>query len=231
MDERPEIIVCIGDFGDFPSLNAFDRPGSKTFEGQRLEDDLRCVGEAMDKLLAPLNRYRRKCKGKARYKPKLVMCLGNHEDRITRAIESNPRTLDGILSLKKLPYEEWRVIPFKKSVSIEQISMSHYFGSGIMGRAISGEHIGATMCNKLHTSAVQGHSHIFNIAERTRPDGKKLFGLACGCYVHPDYSEDWCLNSTHLWWRGVILIETDGKGYYNEFRAVTQRQLKKRYAN
>jgi predicted phosphodiesterase len=218
--EKPQIIVCIGDMADMPSLSSYDR-GTKGFEGRRYKKDVSAVIDAQKKLFTPINRVRG-------YKPKLHMCMGNHEDRIVRAVNTTPE-LDGAIGLHDLKYEDfgWKVTPFKRSVVIQGISFSHYFTSGVAGRPISSVHIGHALVTKLHCSAVQGHSHLFNHSEQTRPDGQKIFGLSAGCYSHPKYTESWCQDTEYQWWRGVIMLEgLDGEGYYNELRAVTQRSLK-----
>jgi len=178
------------------------------------------VIDAQEKLFAPIKNVRG-------YKPKLHMCLGNHEDRITRAVNTTPE-LEGAIGIEDLKYKEfgWKVTPFKKCVTIKGITFSHYFTSGVAGRPISSVHIGYALITKLHCSAVQGHSHLYNHAEQTKPDGQKIFGLAAGCYSHPKYTETWCQDTEYQWWRGVILLEgLDGDGYYNGIRAITQRSI------
>ena len=217
--EKPDAVVCIGDMADMPSLSSYDK-GTKGFEGRRYYRDVNAVLDAQDKLFAPIRKAKK-------YKPKMYMCLGNHEDRITRAVNSSPE-LEGAIGLDDLCYEDygWKVTPFKKCVTIKGITFSHYFTSGVAGRAISSVHIGNTMISKLHCSAVQGHSHLYNHAEQTRPDGQKIFGLSVGCYSHPQYTETWCQDTEYQWWRGIIILEgLDCEGYYNSKRAVTQRSI------
>ena len=106
VDEQPDIIVCLGDFGDMPSLSSYDK-GTKGFEGRRYKKDVDSILDAQDKLFAPIRKFnenKRKRKEK-QYKPKMHMCLGNHEDRIDRAINSAPE-LDGAISMKDLHYEK-----------------------------------------------------------------------------------------------------------------------------
>ena len=64
--ERPQVIVCIGDMADMPSLSSYDR-GTKGFEGRRYKKDVKAVIDAQKKLFAPIKRIRG-------YKPKLHMC-------------------------------------------------------------------------------------------------------------------------------------------------------------
>jgi len=228
LKERPDVIVCIGDLADMQALSSFDK-GTKGFEGRRYRKDIDAAINAQTRLFKPVLTYnKRKAKNKEKqYKPRWVMTVGNHEDRIDRAINASPE-LDGAIGQFDLKYEEfgWEVVPFKESITIAGIGFSHYFSSGIMSRPISGEHIAASLCNKLHMSAVQGHSHLFNHAERTRPDGQKIFGLSVGCFSHPDQIEGWNKNSHHLWWRGIVILDDcDMNGYYDELRAITLRKL------
>ena len=230
--ERPEHVVCLGDWADLPSLSSYDK-GTKGFEGRRYKNDVASAIDAQDNFFGPLrrlNEQKRKNKEK-QYKPKLYMCLGNHEDRITRATNSAPE-LDGAISIDDLQYKKfgWKVIDFKSSLTLFGITFSHYFTTGISGRPISSVHLGHTLVSKLHCSAVQGHTHLYNHAEHTRPDGQKIFGLSAGCFSHPDYTENWCRDTEHQWWRGLIVLrELDGEGYYDEIRAITLRKLIRDY--
>ena len=177
------------------------------------------------------NEQKRKNKEK-QYKPKFYMCLGNHEDRITRATNYAPE-LDGAISIDDLQYKKfgWKVIDFKSSLTLFGITFSHYFTTGISGRPISSVHLGHTLVSKLHCSAVQCHTHLYNHAEHTRPDGQKIFGLSAGCFSHPDYSESWCMDTEHQWWRGIVMLEDlDGEGYYDGVRTVTLRKIMKKYS-
>ena len=217
---KPDTIVCMGDMADMPSLSSYDR-GTKGFEGRRYKNDVDATLDAQERLLRPIQRARG-------YKPVMHMLVGNHEDRIGRAVNSTPE-LDGAIGLKDLEYEKhWKVTQFKKCVTIKGITFSHYFTSGIAGRPISSIHIGHTLVSNLHCAAVQGHTHVYNHSEQTRPDGQKIFGLSAGCFSHPDYTETWCADTEYQWWRGIIILEgLDGEGYYNGIRAITQRKLLK----
>lgn len=228
LKEKPDVIVCIGDFADMPSLSSYDK-GTKGFEGRRYKKDVEAVHDALTKLHTPVNRYnaRRQKNKEKQYKPRWVMCLGNHEDRINRAVNSQPE-LDGAIGIFDLKYEEfgWEVYPFMDAVVIEGIAFSHYFASGVACRPISGENIGKTLIAKNLMSSVQGHSHIFDHSERSRADGIKLFGMSVGTFSHPEAKEGWNAGSHHMWWHGLVYIkETDGLGYYDNIETITTRKL------
>src|SRR5271166_5340735 len=106
-ERQPETIICIGDFADMSSLSHYDK-GKLTGEGRRYKKDLEVVADAQARLFTPII----KVKG---YKPRLIMCLGNHEDRITRAIQDDP-TFEGQHGMEDLQYEQfgWEVHPFQE---------------------------------------------------------------------------------------------------------------------
>ena len=53
--KQPDVIVCIGDFADMPSLSSYDT-GKKAFEGRTYKADIKAVHKAMDALTGPLVR-------------------------------------------------------------------------------------------------------------------------------------------------------------------------------
>ena len=69
--KKPDVVVNIGDFWDFPSLSSYDK-GKLSFEGRRLKADIEIGNKGMDLLLAPI-------KQEADYFPRMIFTLGNHE--------------------------------------------------------------------------------------------------------------------------------------------------------
>ncbi len=105
VEKLPEVIVCIGDFADMPSLSSYDT-GKKSFEGRTYKADVRAVHKGMEALLGPLLKFQekqRKLKKKV-YKPRMILTLGNHEDRKTRAVEYD-RKLEDLISIENLNYD------------------------------------------------------------------------------------------------------------------------------
>lgn len=232
LDTKPDVIVCIGDFADMPSLSSYDK-GTKGYEGRRYKKDIAAVHDALEKLHAPVIKYnkRRQQNKEKQYKPRWVMCLGNHEHRINRATNAQPE-LDGTIGIEDLRFEEygWEIVNFMDNIVIEDIIFSHYFASGVANRPVSGENIGKTLIAKNLMSSVQGHSHIFDHSERSRADGVKVFGMSVGTFSHPEAREGWNSGSHHMWWHGIVLLkETDGRGYYDSIETITTRKLMRDY--
>jgi len=108
--KKPDVIVCIGDFADMESLSSYDK-GKKSFEGRSYQKDIWAAREAMDALLTPLFKYNadRIKWSKKQYKPRMVLTLGNHENRINRAVDMQ-RELEGLMSVDDLPYQDWDAV-------------------------------------------------------------------------------------------------------------------------
>ncbi len=230
VEEQPDTLVCLGDFADMASLSSYDR-GTKGFEGRRYKKDVAATQDALECLHAPIRAYNREqAKGhRTRYKPDLVMCLGNHEGRITRAANSAPE-FDGTISVDDLGFEGygWRVHDFLEPVLIAGISFCHYFPSRT-GRALGGERVASSLLGKKLQSVVVGHGHNIDYAERARPDGSRAFALSAGCMAHPAYEEPWCKGAREDWWTGVVMLEGAAEGYYKRLSFVTLKQLEEMY--
>lgn len=183
-EKKPEVIVCLGDFADMPSLSFYDK-GKKSFEGRQYTKDLEAAAEAMESLMTPIlaEQERLRKNKEKRWKPRMVLTLGNHEDRISRAIEED-RKLEGLISIDDLPYQDWEVYPFLEIVSVDGINYSHYFTSGVMNRPCTSAR---QLLTKKHQSCVQGHVQTLDIATDYRADGTTITGLFAGCCLTPDH--------------------------------------------
>jgi hypothetical protein len=232
VEAHPDVVIQIGDFADMPSLSSYDK-GKKSFEGRRYERDCAATIDAQERLWAPLNKAPHR--GLRPWSPRKIMTTGNHDGegagRIGRFQNDSPE-MAGKVSIDDLGYRRfgWEVYDFLTPVTIDGVTYCHYFSSGISGRPISGESIGKTLCNKLHTSAVQGHSHLYDHSERSLPTGKKIFGITCGCLTHPEMIETWSKSFVQMWWRGIVMLrDLDGEGYYDSLQTITLRKLMRDY--
>lgn len=226
LDERPDVIVEMGDWADMPSLSSYDR-GKKSFEGRRYTKDVAAARDARERFAAPIKDHNLKYPKDA-YKPTLVALGGNHDEgRIARVIQDQPE-LDGLISYKDLGAEEygWQYVPYQNSINIDGIQYSHYFPSGVMGRPIGGEHPASTLLKKLFTSATVGHMHTRDFAERTRADGRKICGLVSGCFF--EHNEAYANAANNIWWRGAIMCHDVKQGYYDP-HFFSLAAMKKRY--
>jgi hypothetical protein len=212
IEKQPEVILCIGDFADMESLSSYDK-GKKSFEGRRFSKDIEAAKDAMCAFLTPLWEYNdRALKSKHKqYKPRLVMCLGNHEDRINRAVNEDAK-LDGLISTDMLDYavDGWEVHPFLEVVTIEGVAFSHYFQTGVMGRPASSAQ---AQLNKKHQSCIAGHQQGLQIASGFRADGSMVMSIIAGsCYEH---DENYLGPQGNKHWRGFLMLHDVRDGAFD----------------
>lgn len=220
-DKKPDVIVNIGDFADMPSLSSHDKPGSKSSEGRRYEDDIFSVQEGMRLLMAPIREEMKR----SGWSPRLVMTLGNHEDRIRRAVEETPK-LEGKIGMPDLHYEEhgWEVVPFKKPIVIHGIAFCHFFPSGALGKPIGSAR---ALLTKKHMSCIAGHQQGRDIAFGYKGDGTQIIGIIAGsCYEHDeDYMGH---HENQIQWRGLYILNDVVDGAFEE-NAVSLKYLRRKY--
>lgn len=204
LDRRPDVIVHLGDHADMPSLSSYD-VGKKSFEGRRYVADIEAANDAFDILCAPMekhNKLRAKHRN-PRYRPELHMLLGNHDDRISRAVNDDPK-LDGAIGLDDLNYAAhgWTVHPFLKPVEIDGVWYAHYWAAPMSGRPYGGT--AASRLSKIGHSFVMGHQQTLDYAVRFLSNGQQQFGLVAGaCYLHSEGYKSWTGNAH---WRGVVVL-------------------------
>lgn len=211
--KQPDVVVHIGDFADLPSLSSYDI-GTKAFEGRRYKDDIAAAHTGMTELLSPLWEYNKKQSktGKKQYKPRQVITLGNHCERINKAVNADAK-LEGVLSMADLGYEDfgWEVHPFLKPVIIEGIAFCHYFPSGVLGRPTT---TARALLNKMHMSCFAGHMQGRDIAFAKRADGRELTAIISGSFYMHD--EDYLSPMTNQHFRGVWMLHQVRNGSFDE---------------
>lgn len=211
VDKRPDIVVCLGDFFDFPSLSSYDR-GKLSFEGRRLQEDIASGKAAMELMLRPLRQLqeRQQLNKKKIYRPRLVFTLGNHEERLNRLSNEMPE-LAGFVGYDLLELEKsgWEVYDFLKPVEIGGIYFCHYMQNHFTGKPLAGSAL-----NQLKTvgrSFVVGHKQILDVAMLPTIDGDMRIGIVAGAaYPH---MESYKGHQGNHHWRGIFLLHNCKNGY------------------
>ena len=202
VDKQPEVIIHLGDHWDMPSLSSYDK-GKRSFEGRRYNLDIEAGLAGMDALLKPIWDYNanQKKKKKAPYKPRMVATLGNHEDRITRAVDLEP-ILHGTIGIQDLRLEDygWEVYPFLKPVEIGGVWYAHYFHPSHSAQPYGGK--ASTKLTNIGFSFTMGHQQGKDIAEKHLANGKTLRGLVVGSFYQHDETYKGPQGNNH--WRGCI---------------------------
>lgn len=218
-EKRPDVIVCIGDFADMPSLSSYDK-GKRSFEGRRYRHDIDAAKRAMDLLMAPILK-------EPGYQPRLILTLGNHEHRIVRATDNEP-LLDGTIGLEDLAYDQWgwEVVPFLKPIVIDDISYCHYFYHPNTGKPYAGSNL-ETRLKTIGMSFTMGHQQGLSIAIRDLANGKRQRGLVCGSFYQHEEEYRGYQGNGH--WHGIIMKHEVQDGNY-DLLEVSLNYLRRRYS-
>jgi hypothetical protein len=227
VDKKPDVIVMIGDWFDLPSLSSYD-VGTRSFEGRRYTNDIEAGVAAMEMFMRPIkDEQNRLIRNKdKRWNPRLVFTLGNHENRIERATNADPK-LDGLISYRDFQLEEfgWEVYPFLEPVIIDDIAYAHYFTSGVMGRPVSSAKL---MLQKKYMSCVMGHVQDRDIAYARKADGTNMLGLFSGIFYQHD--EDYLNPQTNGSWSGIWMLNEVKNGGCDEL-PVSINYLREKYGD
>lgn len=230
VEKKPDVVVFGGDFADMPSLSSYDKGKGKA-EGKRVKKDIEAAIKGMQTLLKPLYDFQQKQLrefGFIGYKPRMLITLGNHEDRITRYTNDNPELID-FISIDSLKYEEQglEVYPFLEPVLVDGITYIHYLPNEFTGKAQGGN--ASKVLADFGGSITQGHKQILTVATRFAPaTGQQTWFLQAGaCYDHNEEYKG-LYNNNHF--RGLIMkYNLDGKGNY-DLHTVSLKYIMDKYS-
>jgi hypothetical protein len=212
VEKRPDVIIHIGDHWDMSSLSVYD-VGKKSFEGRTYAADIEAGSVAMDAFMAPILKdvNKRVSSHRTRWNPAFHFFHGNHEDRISRAVNVD-RKLDGLIGLQDLRLnEQWRVHPYLEPVIIDGIAYCHYFTSGLLGRPVTSAR---ALLMKKHMSCVMGHVQKRDIAYDYNADGKQLTAIFAGTFYQHD--EEYLNPQGNRHWRGCWMLNNVEEGSFDE---------------
>lgn len=214
---RPDVIINIGDWNDTESLSSYDK-GKRAFEGRRYVKDIEAANNAISLFHDQLPHN---------YAPRLVAIEGNHEHRVSRAV-NDASEFDGLISFADVQFAEhgWEVVPFLRPIEIDGIVYSHYFQGGNSDKPISGENAARNLITKKMVSCVAGHSHLLNYARTVGATGTTYHGLTAGCYF--THEESYAAQSNTSWWRGICVLENVVNGDY-DLQLYRMDTIKKRW--
>lgn len=209
--KKPDVIVHLGDFWDFPSLNGHEEPGSAPLEGARYKDDLFVGNEAFKRIDAPIvaERERLKRNKDKVWNPRKVFITGNHEVRADRVAKNNPKLL-GTIGSEDCDTLDWERHPFLESVCIDGVHYCHYFSNTGTGKPIGGEV--PNRLTKINATFIQGHEQGRRQGERTTSLGKTIRGIVAGsCYLHREEYRG--PHQRH--WRGILVLNEVRDGEFD----------------
>lgn len=165
---KPDGCVVVGDFADFCEVSSHPKDPKR-----RIPFSLEVAGvnKALDRLDAALGRN---CWG--------VYLQGNHETRLERFVADKAPVLHGVVKswdeLLKLQERGWEVIPYKESLEIGALRITHDIGrAGVNSARASLLDAGANI--------IFGHTHRLIVHYQGQLYGNPHVGLTCGWLGDP----------------------------------------------
>ncbi len=216
-ERKPDVVVHLGDHYDLPSLSSYETKGSKTLEGRRLREDIEAGNRGLDLLAEGMGDYR---------PARMVLLRGNHEDRLTRAINESPTLLDGLVGFEDFNdvAHGWEVVDYLVPITIDGITYSHYFYHPNTGRAYSGSV--DNMLRNIGHSFTMGHQQGKRMGSRELGNGATQRGLVVGSFYQHD--EDYKGPQGNSHWRGMVVCHEVGEGTY-DLMEVSMDFLRRRF--
>lgn len=209
-DLRPDVVVNMGDLADMESLSSYDK-GTRGAVGRTYQKDVDAAIDFNERLFNELRRLHRR-------RPRRVILIGNHEQRIDRALDATPE-LVGKMGYGDLQYPAYYddVVYYDGnlpgSITIDGVTYAHFFMTGISGRPIGGEHPAYSLITKNFVSSTQGHSHLLDFTDRVATSGQRILGCVAGCFF--DGHMPWAGEMNRMYWRGVIIKRNVHGGIYD----------------
>ena len=226
-DVRPDFVFDLGDGADMKSLNSYDTRYPQAIVSQSYEKDIDTYNESQDMIRQPYRISKRK-------RPAWIGMEGNHENRIKKAIQLDPR-LEGSkygVSFSHLQTDYWfsdyheYVNSAPAIADYDGVSYAHYFSSGNFGTATSGTHHAYTLLQNRNCSSVCGHSHKRSVYFKDSAHPTGIIGVVAGCYKGAD--EGWAGQANRDWWKGAVVFRNIDNGLF-EPQFISQKAMKEEY--
>lgn len=226
-DLRPDYVVDLGDGADMKSLNTYDTRYPKQIALQSYEKDIECYNDAQERIRWKFRQNKRK-------RPKFFGFEGNHEHRIKKAVELDPR-IEGQkygVSFSHLQTDYWFDEYHEYSNSgpalfaYDSVLYGHYVSSGNYGSAMSTKHHGYSLVEKLACSVTVGHSHKFSYYHKADARPTPLNGLVVGCFKGKE--EAWAGQANAEWRKGVVVKRELENGNY-DMQWISMKSLENEY--
>ena len=188
---KPDCIVHLGDVADMSS-QAWLKAARGSYT---LEEEAEIVKEHLDafsKVIKDYNNERRKIH-KTIYRPKKILCLGNHDIR------------NGITVIDDIFTESgWDVYDYQDVVQIDGVSFSHCMRKGLSDMMCT---TAEELLENWHGNVVVGHGHHRDFAESySLAVNDQIVALKSPCFNLNE--PEWAKQTCNKWSRGFTEIET-----------------------
>ncbi len=227
---EPDHIQIMGDWWDMPSLSSWSKKGSLETEGRRIQDDRDAGYEALELFYSTLMGY-------GVLPDTIGFTMGNHEQRLDRAISEDPR-LQGLIDRDTFygldDFPGIQVAEFMAPMHVDGVSYCHLFDLNANGDTTgrrAGQPSAAVQVRRVRGSSVAGHKQGYSVAHLTHPYAvpweKETFAVIAGsCYLH---NEEYRGPTDGYERRGVVVIDDLNGWGMGSPRFVSMEYLKENY--
>lgn len=228
-DLKPDYVVDLGDGADMRSLNTYDTRNPKAYVAQSYQADIEAYNDSQERLRWLFRHHKRK-------RPHWIGFEGNHENRIKKALATDPR-IEGDrygVSFSHLQTDHWfddyhQYLNGGPAIAdYDGVSYAHYFSSGNFGTATSGLHHAYTLLQNRNHSSTCGHSHKRSLYFKDGAHPNGIIGLVAGCFKGHD--EPWAGQANNDWWKGVVVKREIANGMY-EPQFISLKSLEQQYGS
>jgi hypothetical protein len=230
MEHMPEVIIKLGDSWEMGSLCHYDK-GKKDFVFKNVKEDIEAGHKAEAIMFAPLMEYNAlmaKWK-KKQYKPIVIKIMGNHEARVQKLLDYEPKW-EGTISMDdfktRLPLDE-TIVDYMDFIIVDGVAYSHYFVSGTMARPFASAR---AMLAKRAMSCTMGHTHSLDVAVTVKPTGQVIRGLIAGGFHDEDNASFAGVQVDNIWYDGVMHKHDVVDGDY-DLEEISIKRLRRMYSN
>lgn len=222
-EKRPDVVVQLGDLGEFASLSEYDRESKKRqFYQRSLTKDTLAFESAISLFDVEL----KEAKG---YKPLKVWTEGNHDYRVEKLLDAEPRLRGAFVTPREIMRKHgWRVVPYLKPIVVDGVAYCHLFcraPSGLVTSTKFGAPSAKAQVQREMRSCVAGHKP--GLDTHIQPlDAKQIRGVIAGSFYRHKIDYQTPQGAAH--WRGVLMLHEVRQGNF-DIMEVSINYLKRKY--
>jgi hypothetical protein len=222
-EKRPDVIVQLGDLGEFSSLSEYDRDSKKRQFYQR------SFAKDLEVFCGAIGRFEEAIAKAKDYKPKRVWTEGNHDYRVERFLDAEPRWRNSFVTPREVMKDRgWQVVPYLKPVVVDGVAYCHLFcraPSGLVTSTKFGAPSAKAQVQREMRSCIAGHKP--GLDTHIQPlDAKQIRGVIAGSFYRHKIDYQTPQGAAH--WRGVLMLHEVHQGNF-DIMEVSINYLKRKY--
>ena len=207
LDKKPDNIIFMGDFITLESLSNWDLNKAGVMEGRRYYQDIACGKDALAYTLAGV---------KETYNPNVIFLMGNHEERLTRYVETKPELGEHLNIIKDLELYQLginTVVQYRDYYSIEGVDFTHT-PMNAANQPVAGKFAIHRASEMTNNSLVFGHTHRKECVNFYRHGADDIIQTTmCGAFF--EHTDSYAYGGLNAYWRGCMILNHWKYGRYD----------------